>query len=142
MDPSLYGNYDPATIPLAPAPPGVTPNFVNPENRTWQVYVTSAVCLVVTTLFVALRFYTKIFIIKQMTRDDCTEFDVLLFRKGIADLLIRCYIDRIRKKSRVINAILCSTLIAATVQVAIVVYVSLSISCNSIFLSLATSFLS
>ena len=138
MNLSLYGNYDPVTVPLAPAPPGVTPNFVNPGNRTWEVYVTSAVCLAVTTLLVALRFYAKIFVIKQMTRDDCTIFDVLLFRNGNANFLIRCYIDRIRKKSIVINAILCSTLIVATIQVATIVYVSLSISCITIFRSLAT----
>ena len=71
MDPSTYGNYDPATIPLAPPPPGVTPNFTNPYNRTWEIHVTSAVCLTMTTLFVALRFYAKVFLIKQTTRDDC-----------------------------------------------------------------------
>ena len=64
-------DYDPATIPLAPPPPGVTPNFVDPPNRAWWIYVTTALCLFVTTLVVALRFYSKIFVVKQMAKDDC-----------------------------------------------------------------------
>ena len=72
---SSYGNYDPAKIPLASPPPDVTPNFVNPENRTWEVYVTSAVSLAITTLLVTLRFYAKVTVVKQTSRDDCNNAD-------------------------------------------------------------------
>ena len=61
---SSYRNYDPAKIPLALPLSGVTLNFVNPENRIWEVYVISAVSLAITTLLVALRFYAKVTVVK------------------------------------------------------------------------------
>ncbi|KAL8935170.1 MAG: hypothetical protein Q9216_005556 [Gyalolechia sp. 2 TL-2023] len=66
----MDGLYDPALIPLALPPEGVTANFTDPVSRAWQVYLTSALCLAVTTLFVGLRLYTKFFVIKQGSPDD------------------------------------------------------------------------
>ncbi|KAL8763457.1 MAG: hypothetical protein Q9184_000765 [Pyrenodesmia sp. 2 TL-2023] len=63
-------SFDPATIPLALPPPGVIPDFVNPYSRSWEVYLTSALLLSVTTPIVALRLYTKFLVIKQRTADD------------------------------------------------------------------------
>lgn len=67
----MDGVYDPSAIPLAEPPPGVTPNFVNPYCRVWELYITYALFLAITTLVVILRIYTKVFVIRQKTADDC-----------------------------------------------------------------------
>lgn len=57
--------------PMIPPPPGVTPNFTNPESRAWTVYVTSAVCLALTFILFAARMYSKFFVVKKRSIDDC-----------------------------------------------------------------------
>lgn len=56
---------------LAP-PPGVTPNFTNPQSQALMVIVTSIICLVLITIISLLRFYTNIWIKKSMNADDST----------------------------------------------------------------------
>jgi hypothetical protein len=59
-----------SNIPAMPPPPGVTPNFVDPRNRT-NVYIvvyTTFTSLVV--LFVSLRLYAKIWITRSIGWDD------------------------------------------------------------------------
>ncbi|CAD6574099.1 MAG: hypothetical protein ASARMPREDX12_006380 [Alectoria sarmentosa] len=57
-------------LPGLNPPPGVTPNFVNPDNEQAKIVATLAVCLPVATLFTALRMYSKIFIIKSIALED------------------------------------------------------------------------
>ncbi|CAF9925595.1 MAG: hypothetical protein ALECFALPRED_003175 [Alectoria fallacina] len=57
-------------LPGLTPPPGVTPNFVNPDNEQATIIATLAVCLPVATLFTALRMYSKIFIIKSIALED------------------------------------------------------------------------
>ena len=53
-------------------PPGVVPNFINPDNYQNTIIATLAVCLTLATLFTALRLYSKYFIIKSIALEDCT----------------------------------------------------------------------
>jgi hypothetical protein len=57
----------PAMVP----PPGTTPNFVNPANLNHVVVLTLILCMVFSTLAVAMRMYTKLFIIRKTAFEDC-----------------------------------------------------------------------
>ena len=54
---------------LAP-PPGVTPNFINPQSQALMVIVTSILCLVLLILISLLRFYTNLWIKKSLKAED------------------------------------------------------------------------
>jgi hypothetical protein len=54
-----------------PAPPGITPNFHNPENRAYQVIIVSVIWPVIALTFLLLRLYTKRYIIGKLHLDDC-----------------------------------------------------------------------
>lgn len=60
-----------AKYPLALPPPGVIPNFVNPESHAYQLIITVAVCLSLVVVAVFMRLYTKQFITHSMGWDDC-----------------------------------------------------------------------
>ena len=60
------------TLPALFPPPGVTSNFVNPETRGPALVVTSAICITLMVVCVAVRFYTKIHIKKTWGWDDCS----------------------------------------------------------------------
>lgn len=63
---------DLANTPALQPPPGLTPNLVNPTSAFQQmlvaIYVTS---LILTSIVVPLRLYTKIFIVKSWALEDC-----------------------------------------------------------------------
>lgn len=63
-----------ASIPASTPPPGVIPNFVNPESNSYKIHIASAICLPSMLLFVALRLYAKLFLNKQKTFDDGNNF--------------------------------------------------------------------
>ena len=56
---------------LAPPPPGITPNFVNPESRGHQYVITSTICLVLMISLLILRLCSKHFISHTLNVDDC-----------------------------------------------------------------------
>lgn len=56
---------------MLPPPPGVTPNFTNPDSMAWRLIVASVLCPVFATLFCLLRFYTARFVVRKIFRDDC-----------------------------------------------------------------------
>ncbi|KAL8831088.1 MAG: hypothetical protein Q9191_001069 [Dirinaria sp. TL-2023a] len=61
-----------AKLPGLEAPPGQTHNLVNPYSRGWLIVFTSAITLVVTTLLVVIRTYTKRFLNKSgLQWEDC-----------------------------------------------------------------------
>ena len=68
-----------ADLPGLPPPPGITPNFVDPYSR-WRLYtVTISITLVVTTLLVLMRTYTKYAINKFGLRwEDCEQYPTRL----------------------------------------------------------------
>ena len=59
------------TLPALQPPAGVQPNFVNPENRG---YIQNSVASVLFGLMICLfanRVYTKLFVIRKASWDDC-----------------------------------------------------------------------
>ena len=60
-----------ASIPAGPPPPGVIPNFVNPPSDGYILIVVGSLLMTVMFLLATLRFYTKIFVVKNTTWDDC-----------------------------------------------------------------------
>ena len=59
-------------FPLQQPPPGLKANFINPETNAYQVYVVSAVCIVLVCISAGIRFTVKAFYLKVRTRDDST----------------------------------------------------------------------
>ena len=58
---------EPAIYP----PAGVTPSLDSPPNIDTVCYLTYSLCVGVASLAVAIRIYTKYFIIHSITYDDC-----------------------------------------------------------------------
>lgn len=54
-----------------PPPPGVTPNFTNPYSVQPTIIATLVICIVVPSIFVFLRVYTKLFLAKTHGWEDC-----------------------------------------------------------------------
>ena len=81
-------------FPLQPAPPGVTPNFINPVSNAYQVDIVSTVCLVLIFVFAGIRFYVKAVFLKTRTRDDC---ESLMFTSVSVLTILRAISFRSRK---------------------------------------------
>ena len=62
------------TVGAVPPPPGVKPNFKNPAYISGGIVPLSAVFVTLSTLFLAIRLYTKLRIIKVFGSEDC-KFD-------------------------------------------------------------------
>ena len=58
-------------LPGLQPPPGVVPNFINPENYQSTIIATLTVCLTTATLLTLLRLYSKVFVIKCIVLEDC-----------------------------------------------------------------------
>lgn len=66
----MPGYYDQGLIYCLP-PDGVTPDFNSP-NPLGALYIAIATCLlIISTMFVAMRLYTKIFLTRSPGWDDC-----------------------------------------------------------------------
>lgn len=57
-------------IPALLPPPGITPNFSNPQSQALMVTVTSIICLIMVVIISSLRFYTNAWIKKSLKADD------------------------------------------------------------------------
>ncbi|KAL8906327.1 MAG: hypothetical protein Q9207_002102 [Kuettlingeria erythrocarpa] len=69
MDPSEITPNTPAMRP----PPGVESNFVNPRSQETANIILHTICLVLTTLFLVMRLYTRHFISHWLGWDDCIQ---------------------------------------------------------------------
>lgn len=56
---------------FVPPPPGVEPNFTNPDYRSAGIVPITAVFVTLSTAFLAVRTYTKAHIIKIFGLEDC-----------------------------------------------------------------------
>ena len=56
--------------PVLPPPPGVTPNFSNPESRAVEIYIAAGICLPIIVLSAMVRFYAKAAGLRKWTGDD------------------------------------------------------------------------
>ncbi|KAL8913539.1 MAG: hypothetical protein Q9172_007261 [Xanthocarpia lactea] len=57
-------------VPLASPPPGVVQNLENPQSRTYQVWIVSAVFVALSISFMIVRLYAKTAIQRSRTWDD------------------------------------------------------------------------
>lgn len=57
--------------PALTPPPGVIPNFVNPDNVFVGYVITVVLCVSTSTLVFWMRMYTKIYILQQTGWEDC-----------------------------------------------------------------------
>ncbi|KAI5236190.1 hypothetical protein E4T42_09531 [Aureobasidium subglaciale] len=62
---------DPRTTPARPAPSGLTSNLVNPHSTGYQQTTCNILCLIFVTMFVGMRIYTRIRLVKCVSWDDC-----------------------------------------------------------------------
>ena len=57
-------------LPLVPPPPGVKSNFIDPESRANELFITAGICLGLIALFASLRGYAKLTGMAKRTWDD------------------------------------------------------------------------
>ena len=62
---------DPATIPAAPPPPGVTPNLVDPQNLETVTIAISVLMIIFTLSAVGARFFATVRINRSTGMEDC-----------------------------------------------------------------------
>ena len=70
---SIPPGTDLSRVPGLQPPPGVVPNFVNPESRAHATIVGNGVATGIMMVFVITRMYTKLFISKAFGWEDCTQ---------------------------------------------------------------------
>jgi hypothetical protein len=61
---------DYSQVPAYSPPPGVTANFINPPNISWQFIAASLPFTAIATICVALKIYTRRFILGFLGKDD------------------------------------------------------------------------
>lgn len=57
--------------PAMPAPPGMYSNFVNPSNLKTEGLVLVTICLILSTLVVSMRMWTKSRVVRKVVLEDC-----------------------------------------------------------------------
>lgn len=58
--------------PAGKPPAGITPNLQHPANLNTAVVLAMTFCIMIPALAVLMRMYTKIYLIKSTTYEDCT----------------------------------------------------------------------
>lgn len=74
-----------ARTPVVKPPAGVRSNLVNPPSNGHVVFATGGALMVVMYIIAALRYYTRVKIVKRLSPDDCKfSFSGLLYfaRRG------------------------------------------------------------
>lgn len=66
LDPAML-----AQLPALQPPPGIQPNFVNPEAIATQTRAATYVALPLMLLFLTLRMYTRLRVTRVVGADDC-----------------------------------------------------------------------
>ena len=61
---------DLSKIPSGKPPPGVEPNFINPVSRAYELRVACGTITAITVIFVSLRMYGKIFVVRSISWED------------------------------------------------------------------------
>ena len=56
---------------IEPSPPGVIPNYSNPQSNGWEIMVAGAVTGAIALVAVFARLISKIFVTQSMGWDDC-----------------------------------------------------------------------
>jgi hypothetical protein len=63
-----------AKTPAGKPPPGVVPNFEDPESTGHLLIIVGSVVMAIMLVTATLRFYTRIFIRRKAAADDCKAF--------------------------------------------------------------------
>ena len=66
------------SYPILPPPAGVQPNFGYAKNRNLPFFVVDSILLGVMATFFLNRVYTKSFIVRKYSWDDCKHIEILL----------------------------------------------------------------
>lgn len=66
IPPSIRNN-----LPALQPPAGVESNFINPEDRGYIQNIVSTVLFCFMVILFANRFYTKLYVIRKVSWDDC-----------------------------------------------------------------------
>lgn len=67
----LLSTRRPEVVGVAPAPPGVTPNFANPPSIRHIPVIVNTVFTIISLVFVTLRLYTVCSITRNVRTEDC-----------------------------------------------------------------------
>lgn len=65
------GPRGPPFLGLGPPPPGVTPNFANPESIFTRVLTSHLVTLSLACIFILMRVWTRVIVTRAVGWDDC-----------------------------------------------------------------------
>ncbi|KAL8870385.1 MAG: hypothetical protein Q9198_007641 [Flavoplaca austrocitrina] len=57
-------------LPLEPPPNGTLPNFENPEDRSYELFIVAGFCLCLIVAFTCLRVYAKVYLLRTHSKDD------------------------------------------------------------------------
>jgi len=71
-------------IGALPPPPGVTPNFVDPDYNGLQIIISGIIFSILAISFLVARMYAKYYLLKQFNYDDCKPFPLKLKSKGLS----------------------------------------------------------
>lgn len=58
-------------VPARLPPPGVTSNLIDPVSTAYQQTICNVICVIFVTLFVGMRIYTRIKLVRCVSWDDC-----------------------------------------------------------------------
>ena len=67
------------TTPAGMPPPGVIPNYENPESRAYEAVAAGAVIMSIMLIFVFMKVYARAAVTKTLGSDDCKTFGTELF---------------------------------------------------------------
>ena len=70
-NPYLAGMAFDPKAPFGPPPPGVVPNYINPETTAPMLTITSFTLLAVTIVVLFSRWYTRAVVLGTIGTDDC-----------------------------------------------------------------------
>ncbi|CAI6341884.1 unnamed protein product [Periconia digitata] len=91
MEKCLAPNLDINACPGLMPPPGVVPFSPNAPSRSNEIVVTVAVCFALAVPAVAIRIFTKAYILKQMHSEDYALILSLVGYTALTGLALKCY---------------------------------------------------
>jgi hypothetical protein len=89
MDPQTLSRY--LDYPTQTPPPGVLPNFVNPDSNAYQVYITAGVCIPLMIIFALTRLISKINLGKRLVIIDESKLP-RRFRKLVTHIALHSHL--------------------------------------------------
>ncbi|KAF2839021.1 hypothetical protein M501DRAFT_908833, partial [Patellaria atrata CBS 101060] len=98
---------DLSKIPIGKPPPGVTPNFVDPEDKAYQYYIVGGIGTTLMVIFVLLRFHVRFVKTRTGWWDDGM-LDYLIFSAAYTGVIMRLCKIAIGRHAWDVSAIIAS----------------------------------